>query len=221
MVYANTKFCNTLNKDYSVNPLSYSTIGTPLLRGVDCFKISTIYLGGYLEHLTLQEYDANIAIRMASSDNPYSVVSDTQVRLLKEFVENAPITTNFTTDFYWIQAAVISDTKLADWYYNDFFYKIYNGTTYGASGSFPKKTYKFKVNSNIQLTGAYYLAFLPDCVYLEGTFTENQSNNASVAGLHGGFQSNQLFSLKNFPMWTVIGSSNSYNKASPAATDLI
>ena len=204
MVYANTKYCNTLNKDLYVNPLYYRAEYTPLLRGVDCFTISTFYLGGCLEHLTLQEYAANIQVNIWANDSMFSVISDTQIRILKEFVENAPITTVFIINSVWyLQSAIISDAKLADWYYNDFFYKNYNGN-YGANiNSYIKKTYKFKVNSNLQLTTAFKLNCLPDCLYLEGTFTENQSNDASSAGLHYGFKSNQLVSLKNFPMWKV------------------
>ena len=45
---------------------------------------------------------------------------------------------------------------------------------------------------------------MPNCVYLEGTFTENQSNDATSAGMHRGFQTSAFTLLQNFPMWTVL-----------------
>ena len=206
LVYANTKYCNSSIRDTYINPLCFPALNTPLLRGVDGYSISTIQIGGCLEHFTMQVYPATITINLSAGDNYYSVASDTQIRILKLIVDNAPTTTTFTIlQQQNLMAAIISDRKLSDWFYNDFFYKNFNGTAYGTNFAiYTKKTYKFKINSNLLLTSAYQLNCLPDCVYLEGTFTENQLNNDSFAGLHRGFQSIQIISLKNFPMWTVL-----------------
>ena len=205
LVYANTKYCNSTNKDRYINPLSSDASHSPLLRGVDGYSPNTIIIGGCLEHLTLREYATNISLSLSATGDTSSIAGDTQIKLIKNIVDNAPITTTFNiVEPHSLMYAIISDRKLSDWFYNDYFYKSFNGTAYGSNaGAQTKKTYKFKVNSNILLTGSFQLNYLPDCVYLDGTFTENQLNDAA-AGLHRGFQTHLYISLKNFPMWTVL-----------------
>lgn len=71
-------------------------------------------------------------------------------------------------------------------------------------GGATNQVIKFKINSNILLTTVYQLNYIPNCVYLDGTFTENQSNDATSAGLHNGFRTSAYTVLQNFPMWTVL-----------------
>ena len=200
VVYSNTKFCTDTNTDryislITINPaLNYY----PFLRGVDCYNPTSIFFNSSLEHLTVQIYEPTINTGMFD-------VSDTQVLLLKEFVENAPANTTFTTYQYILVEPAITDAKLADWFFNDFFYNNFNGTAYGASaGATTKNVKKFKVNPNILLTTAYQLNYIPNCCYLEGTFTENQTNDAASAGIHNGFRTGSYTLLQNFPMWTVL-----------------
>ena len=168
------------------------------MRGVDCYNPYKIYLWGSIEHLTVSVYKPTINIGRIYG-------SDTQVLLLKEFVEKAPVNTIFTLRQINLMQPSITDAKLADWFFNDFFYNNFNGTAYGANmGITTKNVRKFKVNSNILLTTAYQLNCIPNCSYLEGTFTENQSNNAASAGIHNGFRTSSYTLLQNFPMWTVL-----------------
>ena len=99
----------------------------------------------------------------------------------------------------------LTDEALADWFYNTWLYTIYaSGTRYG----YPAGNYvrTFKVNSAMPLkassTSAAHIRGIPNCDYLEGTFTEDQAS--AFPGLHG-FNSNNMRNLKNFPMWTVLG----------------
>ena len=200
IVYSNTKFCTGLNTDFYINLIDVNTNSSlyPLLRGVDCYNPNILRISPWLEHLTVSVYESSITI-----DSIYG--SDTQVRLLKEFVENAPISTNFPVDRTLLTHPTISDDKLADWFFNDFFYKNFNGTAYGANaGNTDKQVIKFKINSSILLTTAFQLNYIPNCVYLDGTFTENQLNDATTAGIHKGFQISAYSLLQNFPMWTVL-----------------
>ena len=199
VVYSNTKFCNGYFTDYFVNLIDRSSSFFPLLRGLDCYNPINLQISGWLEHLTVSVYESSIGIGSITG-------SDTQVRLLKEFVENAPVNTNFTINNVFILTdPTISDDKLADWFFNDFFYKNYNGTTYGVTyNAAIKQVIKFKVNSNILLTGAFSLNMIPNYVYLNGTFNENQLNDAASAGIHRGFQTNAYTLLHNFPMWKVL-----------------
>ncbi len=201
VIYSNTKFCTGgVSTDYFINLINtvYTSL-YPFLRGVDCYNPNILYISAWLEHLTVSVYQSSIDIRSIYG-------SDTQVRLLKEFVENAPISTNFTIQgAALLMQPTISDDKLADWFFNDFFYKNFNGTAYGAYAAVTtKNVIKFKVNSNILLTTAYQLNFIPNCVYVDGTFTENQSNDATSAGMHNGFKTSAYTLLQNFPMWTVL-----------------
>ncbi|NCA80700.1 MAG: hypothetical protein EOM76_11060, partial [Sphingobacteriia bacterium] len=200
VVYSNTKF--------SVNDLYISLMNDgytvyPFLRGVDCynpnFLRNFLRISGWLEHLSVSIYQPSITIAEING-------SDTQVRLLKEFVENAPINTNFNiNNAARLMEPTISDDKLADWFFNDFFYNNFNGTAYGAYVIITTKNVrKFRINSSILLTSAFQLNCIPNCVYLDGTFTENQLNDATSAGIHNGFRTNAYTLLQNFPMWTVL-----------------
>jgi len=198
VIYSNTKFCTGYYTDTLINLTKFNFVH-PFLRGIDCYNpTNSLRISGWLEHLTASVYESLINISEVSG-------SDTQVRLLKEFVENAPISTNFTLSVFLLVQPTISDDKLADWFFNDFFYKNFNGTAYGVNfNPSIKQVRKFKINSNILLTTDNQLRFIPNCVYLDGTFTENQSNDATSAGIHNGFRANAYTLLQNFPMWTVL-----------------
>ena len=197
VVYSNTKFCTdtyvSLINDTNSNSLY------PFLRGVDCYNPIDLRIPACLEHLTVAVYQSSINIYAVNG-------SDTQVRVLKEFVENAPENTNFVLSAANLTQPTISDENLADWFYNDFFYNYYNLATYtGSGGGTIKNVRKFKINSNFLLGGRFYLQFIPNCIYLEGTFTESPANNtADAAGMHRGFQTSSYTLLQNFPMWTVL-----------------
>ena len=200
MVYSNTKFCTGEQMDNYISLINDDVTLYPFLRGIDCYNPTNLFISAWLEHLTVSVYKPTISISPG-------YVSDTQIRLLKEFVENAPVNTIFTLSQTLLMFPTISDDKLADWFFNDFFYNNYSGTTYGIGGTIAtKNVIKFKINSNILLTGAPQLRHIPNCVYLEGTFTENQLNDTTSAGLHSGFQTPAYNMLQNFPMWKVIGS---------------
>ena len=198
VVYSNTKICSGLYTDSLISLINTeNSYLYPFLRGLDCYNPTVLYISAWLEHLTVSVYESSIGIERIDG-------SDTQMRLLKEFVENAPIITDFRLDRTRLMEPTISDDKLADWFYNDFFYNNFNGTTYGGSSGTTKQVIKFKINSNILLTGVYQLFYIPNCVYLDGTFTENQLNDATSAGIHRGFQTNAYTILQNFPMWTIL-----------------
>ena len=198
IVYSNTKFCSGVYTDIQVSLIGFD-FEYPFLRGVDCYNPTNLYLFNSIEHLTVSVYKPTITISRISG-------SDTQVRVLKEFVEKAPIGTVIVpfNQALLIQPS-ITDAKLADWFFNDFFYNNFNGTAYGENrGITTKNVRKFKINSNILLTTAYQLNCIPNCCYLEGTFTEKQTNDAASAGFHKGFQTSAYTLLQNFPMWTVL-----------------
>lgn len=197
IVYSNTKFCTGEYTDIFIFLIRDSQY-YPFLRGVDCYNQPSIKFNYSLEHLT-------VAFRQPTINIIGIIGSDTQVRLLKEFVEKAPAGTIFTPTQQILIGPSITDAKLADWFFNDFFYKNFNGTAYGAGVIVSTKNVKrFKVNPNILLTGSLQLNCIPNCSYLEGTFTENQSNNAASAGIHNGFRTESYTLLQNFPMWTVL-----------------
>ena len=199
IVYSNTKFCTGDVTDNLISLINMNASNNyPFLRGVDCYNPTIIGFNSSLEHLTVSIYQKSINIYLYN-------VSDTQVLVLKEFVEKAPANTIFTMSQANLMAPSITDAKLADWFFNDFFYKKFNGTAYGENrGITTKNVTKFKVNPNLLLTSAYQLNCIPNCCYLEGTFTENQTNNATSAGVHNGFRTSAYNMLQNFPMWTVL-----------------
>ena len=197
IVYSNTKFCTGVFTDNLISLINNSTYS--FLRGVDCYNPTSIIFSSSIEHLTISVYKQSITIQM------YDGTSDTQVLVLKELVEKAPAGTIFTLIPHVLIGPAINDAKLADWFFNDFFYNNFSGTAYGVNmGITTKNVRRFKVNPNILLTTAYQLNCLPNCSYLEGTFTENQTNDAASAGIHSGFRTNSYSLLQNFPMWTVL-----------------
>ena len=201
VVYGNSKAATEagsvnllgVNRDYNYYPI---------LRGVDVNILSQSTIFGGLEHLTYQ-------ITAQTLYFLYEGLRNCEMRLLKDVCDTLPggLTHNLISNFFEINVR-ITDEALADWFYNTWLYTIYaTGTRF----RYPAGNYvrKFKVNSAMQLksisaaTANVYISGIPNCDYLEGTFTENQTSNA-FDGLHG-FNSNNMRNLKNFPLWTVLG----------------
>ena len=201
VVYGNSKAATSGNTDIFVNLLNTSYLNNyfPTLRGVDVNKIETVIIFGGLEHLTYQNTSQTLSFR-------YEGLRNCEIRLLKEVCDTLPSGLTYGTGNNFTEVNVkITDEELADWFYNTWLYTIYaTGTRF----RYPAVNYvrKFKVNSAMQLkasaANAAYIERIPNCDYLEGTFTENQTSNA-FDGLHG-FNSNNMRNLKNFPLWTVL-----------------
>ena len=170
----------------------------PTLRGVDVNRISNVVISGGLEHFTYQTTDQTLLLM-------YSGVSNCEIRLFKEVCDTLPSGLNYNLASNFAEVNVkITDEELADWFYNTWLYTIYaTGTRFNyASGNYVRK---FKVNSAMPLktsaANQAYIRVIPNCDYLEGTFTEDQTS--AFPGIHG-FISNNMRNLKNFPMWTVL-----------------
>lgn len=203
VVYGNSKAV-TLGTyaDYYVNLLNTTQFNNyyPTLRGVDVNQLSVSIIFGGLEHITYQTVSQPLLFR-------YEGLRNCEIRVLKEVCDTLPSITTYGTNNNLSEVNVkITDEALADWFYNTWLYTIYaTGTRF----RYPVGNYvrKFKVNSAMPLkasaANAAYIERIPNCDYLEGTFTENQTSNA-FDGLHG-FNSNNMRNLKNFPLWTVIG----------------
>ena len=198
VVYSNSKACND-NYNNLTNIGGGLTFALyPYLRGIDCKLLGSTQIGNSLEHLTIQSYNQTIQlIRIAGSD--------TQVRLLKDFVENAPVGTTFTlfaaTTIQYC-ALSISDEKLADWVYNDFFYNRNPKTSYSSGFPVSNVVKKFNINPNMIFKGNDYLAYIPNMVYIEGYIEEDTTQTDANAGMCN-FRNSGLKMLQNFPMWKV------------------
>jgi len=172
----------------------------PYLRGVDCYRTSYIQIGNSLEHLTTQIYDTTIRLERIAG-------SDTQARILKDLIDNAPIGTTITLggDFIQYVSLYISDEKLADWFYNDLCYNKFNKVSYYGGFSISNVVKRFKIRPDINFYDQY-LWQLPNMVYIDGVITEDQTKIADTnAGFHN-FMNSGWTMLQNFPMWKVIGS---------------
>ena len=197
VVYGNSKAVTSEGADIFVNLLNAKTF--PTLRGVDVNQILVLFISGGLEHLTYQTTYNNLKLR-------YEGLRNCEIRLLKEVCDTLPSGISYYTTSVFSEVNVkITDEALADWFYNTWLYTTYaSGTMF----QYPAGNYvrKFKVNSAMQLkasnTDTAYIKGIPNCDYLEGTFTEDQTS--AFPGLHG-FNSNTMRNLKNFPMWTVLG----------------
>ncbi len=197
VVYGNSK---VVTADALVNLLNTNFVNVyyPTLRGVDVNVLQTVIIFGGLEHLTYQSVYQPLTFR-------YEGLRNCEIRVLKEVCDTLPSGQTYSTLNNFSEVNVrITDEALADWFYNTWLYTIYAaGTRFG----YPVGNYvrKFKVNSAMPLkasaTNVPYIR-IPNCDYLEGTFTEDQAS--AFAGLHG-FNSNNMRNLKNFPLWTVIG----------------
>ena len=197
VVYSNTK---NNPDDRFVNLIDDYSFWYPFLRGVDCYRIGYIQIGNSLEHLTTVNYDTTILlIRIAGSD--------TQARILKDLIDNAPIGTTITLGpgFFETVLLYISDEKLADWFYNDLCYNKFNRVSYQYGFSSSNVVKRFKIRPDINFYNQY-LWQLPNMVYIDGVITEDQTKIADTnAGFHN-FMNSGWTMLQNFPMWKVIGS---------------
>ena len=199
VVYSNTK--NSTGDTY-VNLINIGGGQTfalyPYLRGVDCYSTSYIHIGNSLEHLTIQSYLTTINLSRIAG-------SDTQARILKDLIDNAPIGTTITLvgDFIQTVLLYISDEKLADWFYNDLCYNKFSRVSYQYAFPVSNVVKTFKIRPDINFY-SYYLSLLPNMVYIDGVITEDQSKIADIyAGLHS-FRNSGWKMLQNFPMWKVL-----------------
>lgn len=200
IVYGNSKavFYGTL--DFAVNLLNtrFDNNYYPLLRGVDVNTLSQSIIFGGLEHISYQNISQPLLFR-------YEGLRNCEIRVLKGVCDTLPSGLSYLTSNNFSEVNVkITDEALADWFYNTWLYTIY------ASGTrfiYPVGNYvrRFKVNSAMPLkasaANAAYIRGIPNCDYLEGTFTEDQTS--AFPGLHG-FNSSNMTHLINFPMWTVL-----------------
>lgn len=200
VVYGNSKAATSGNIDIFVNLLNTSSLNNcyPTLRGLDINLLRDSVIFGGLEHLTYQTTYSNLLFR-------YEGLRNCEIRVLKEVFDTLPSGLSYFTANNFSEVNVkITDEALADWFYNTWLYTIYaSGTRF----NYPLGNYvrKFKVNSAMPLkasaSNAAYITRIPNCDYLEGTFTEDQAS--AFPGLHG-FNSNNMRNLKNFPLWTVL-----------------
>ena len=202
VVYANSKACNNLltNADTQVNLLiniDYNRY--PFLRGLDVFTLKNINLYGGIEHVTCQYYNSTITAFCLRN------LSDCEGRILRSLVENAPLGTTFLVnagDSTILIMASFTDEKLADWFYNVFFYNGYSKTFYIFAAN--NIIRNFKINTNLLMSLNGYVSGLPEFQYLEGTITENQTAATNI-GCHGFRGTNSKYQQqKNFPLWTVL-----------------
>ena len=169
----------------------------PYLRGIDSNVTEYISIGNSLEHLTIQRYPTTInVVRIAGSDS--------QARILKSIVDNAPIGTTFTIPSYLDTtcALYISDEKLADWFYNDFIYNRNTATSYLYGFPVSNVVKKFNINPNMIFKGNSYLSAMPNMVYIEGFIEEDVTQTNADAGMCN-FRNSGWRMLQNFPMWKV------------------
>lgn len=198
VVYGNSKAVTSGSADKEVNLLNdYINNYRPTLRGVDINFLAQNNIFGGLEYLTYQSISQPLAFR-------YEGLRNCEIRVLKEVCDTLPSGLTYSTANNFSEVNVrVTDEALADWFYNTWLYTIYaSGTRF----SYPVGNYvrKFKVNSAMQLKaggGNTYIYGIPNCDYLEGTFTEDQTSTSP--GLHR-FSSNNMRNLINFPMWTVL-----------------
>ena len=193
VVYANSKASN----DMYVNLISDTFTQYPYLRGIDCNRTQDMQIGNSLEHLTIQSYQTTIQLSRIAG-------SDTQARILKSIVDNAPVGTTFTLFSATISGwtLYISDEKLADWFYNDFVYNRNTATSYISGFPVSNVVKKFNINPNMIFKGDRYLRYMPNMVYIEGFIEEDVTQTDADAGMHA-FSNSGWRMLQNFPMWKV------------------
>ena len=190
---ANDQVVNLINLGGYTSPTNY-----PFLRGLDINNLSGLVnnsfsIGESLEHLTVQSYDSIIGLARFSG-------KDTQVRILKDIVDNAPSVTSLSMNNV---TASISDEKLANWLYNDFFYNRFSGNSYRDGLPPTNIVRQFNIKTDVQFSGNQYLRYMPNMIYIEGFISEDPTNTTS-AGLHNGLRTNAYTLLQNFPMWKVL-----------------
>ena len=197
VVYSNSKACyDAYNNLTNIGGGQTFTL-YPYLRGVDCNIGDYIQIGNSLEHLTIQSYQTTIYIvRIAGSDS--------QARILKSIVDNAPIGTTFNlaNGLIALCALYISDEKLADWFYNDFIYNRNTATSYQYGFPVSNVVKKFNINPNMIFKGNSYLLSMPNMVYIEGFIEEDVTQTNADAGMCN-FRNSGWRMLQNFPMWKV------------------
>ena len=198
VVYSNSKYSSYDNYVNLINVGGGQTFALyPYLRGVDCYSVSNIQIGNSLEHLTTQIYNTTIMlVRIAGSD--------TQSRILKSIVDNAPIGTTITLWAGFISTTLlyISDEKLADWFYNDFTYNRNTETSYLSGFQVSNVVKKFNINPNMIFKGNSYLLAMPNMVHIEGFIEEDITQTDANAGMCN-FRNSGWRMLQNFPMWKV------------------
>ena len=197
VVYSNSRA--VISGDELANLLSNNTNRYQLIRGYDVYSVGRIDLYAGCEHLTIQNYPAIVYFAFLSN------VSDCEMRIVKDFIDNAPLGTtfNFLVGQSINVSATITDEALADWFYNTFFYTWYDKTFYIFGSN--NVVRKFKINPNLLLNSSLgYVSNLPDTQYYEGTITENQTETKFI-GYHGFRGSATKYQQqKNFPLWTVL-----------------
>ena len=196
VVYSNSKAAYDMYVNLT-NIGSQTFVLYPYLRGIDSNICGNIQIGNSLEHLTIQSYQPTIILlRIAGSD--------TQARVLKYVVDNAPVGTTFTlfADLIQLCALYISDEKLADWFYNDFVYNRNTKTSYQYGFPASNVVKKFNINPNMIFKGNLYLQLMPNTVYLEGFIEEDVTQTDADAGMCN-FRNSGWKMLQNFPMWKV------------------
>jgi hypothetical protein len=144
--------------------------------------------------------------------------NDEQVKIVKQIYDKLPPNNTFISSG-GLDDVMISDGKLADWFYNKFLYDSYNNSisynyfTKPISTNYPLNVcYKFKINESMifynQASNHRYLQQMPNCIWLEGLITEDQTKAGDPTygmwvGWHG-FSNSGWTLLHNFPMWTVL-----------------
>jgi len=200
VVYSNSRYSGG---DINVNLISDSQGLTymPYLRGVDCYKIDIVCIASTIEHISYQTTVATVQLGAISG-------TDTQARLLKNLVDNLPLNVLVSLSSIVVRycSLTISDEKLADWVYNDFFYNRYKPTSFVYGFPITNIVKSYKIHPDIVFSSvsvANYLGTMPNMTMIEGTITEDQTTaGTNNAGMHG---FNKTWrNLTNFPMWKVL-----------------
>ena len=198
VVYSNSKACYDIGTNLTNIGGGLTFTLYPYLRGIDSNLVGDIQIGNSLEHLTIQSYNQTIQlVRIAGSD--------TQARIFKSIVDNAPVGTTFTIYEAVVIptcALYISDEKLADWFYNDFVYNRNTATSYQYGLPVSNVVKKFNINPNMIFKGNNYLQSMPNMVYIEGFIEEDITQTDANAGMCN-FRNSGWRMLQNFPMWKV------------------
>ena len=200
VVYSNTRAVAYPKGEQYVDCISESDSATsfyPFLRGADLNMLSTLNLYNGIEHVSCQSYDSILVIRFIQGGN-------LAIGLLSVLYSKLPtgsaVTFANNGEFF---SPYISNEKLANWFYNIFFFAHHNGVYYNLPST--GVTRMFRINSALSLTPDNFynqIMSIPNAMYLTGTITENQSNT-TYAGYHG-FNLTAYTLLRNFPMWTVL-----------------
>lgn len=200
VVYSNSRYSSG---DYLTNLIgdSQGLTNMPYLRGVDCYMIETLCIASTIEHISYQTTAATVRLDRISG-------TDTQAKLLKNLVDNLPVTASVLVQAYTVQycSLTISDEKLADWVYNEFFYERYKPTSYVYGFPITNIVKRYKIHPDIVFSSGSvgsYLNLMPNMITIEGTITEDQTTaGTTYAGIHA---FNKTWrNLTNFPMWKVL-----------------